>query len=276
MGTGKNIEHKRLEVIFMSEEKVRKYLSAKINVKHLRKVFDAVHHFSEEIKLNVTPEGINIKQVDESHVVMVNIMMKKELFEEYKASDFELGICVEKLLNLFKLAKGDEIAELYMDDKKDDTCIYIRFGRIDRRIGCIDLEHMKDPKIPNIHTSAHFKLIKQDIDVYLKASRQIVDFFKVKVTKNILELSSEYDADRVRARFEDNGKNDEKNLEIKAEEDTMAMYTTDYVLDSIKPAAEATLLAISYGTDKPIKIDYEMDEGNLLFNYMVAPRIENE
>lgn len=258
----------------MTEKNSRMYLCAEIKAKTLKTVIDAVKLFHYEMKLHVSPDKITTKQVDQAHVGMINVEMKKNLFESYKASEFEMGVDLDKLEALLKLAKSDDMVKLEVDDKVD-SCLHVSFDIIKRRIGCIDTSGMPDPKLPNIKTVVSAKLKKHDLELSLKAASQLTDYFKILATRNILQISTEDDVDKVDIKLE-NG-NSGKLLEMsKINEAVQSMYTTDFIRNCIKTAGGDVPVSIGFSKDKPIKLDYEMEEGKLTFNYMVAPRIESE
>jgi len=251
----------------------RKFLCAEINAKPLRTVVDAIMIMNDEAKFHISPEGIKSKQVDEAHVGLVNVEMKKKLFDSYKASDFELGIDLNKLDNVLKLARSDDVVKLDMDDKKS-KCLWISFGFLKRRIGCLDTAGMPDPKTPNVATNIKATLKKCDFELSLKATAQIADYFKMIAQQDFLNIETEGDTDKVDLKLENGNGGPLVNLSV--DKKTEAMYTTDYVRNCIKPATGDMDLNISFGQDKPIKIEYNMEDKKILFEYMVAPRIESE
>jgi len=256
------------------ETKKNMYLEAKINVKDLRKILDAVCYFSEETNINVSQGKMNIKQVDQGHVCMINLDVKKELFEEYNASDFTVNMDIGKLNNLIKIARGGEMVTLKIDSK-DGNFILVKFGVLERRLGFICNGDEKQTKVPDVFTTAKIGIRKRELEEFFKASMQIADHFKIIVDKETAELLTIDDDDKLSAKFTKGEKN-EYLFGMTAEKKTTSMYSTDYAINCIRAAKDDTPLNVSFGEDKPVNIEYELNEGSMKFRYLIAPRIEEE
>jgi len=248
-------------------------LDAKIKSRWLRTVVDAVFALNAEAKFHVKPDGIDVKQVDDSHVALISINMKSKVFEEYKANSFEIGMDLKKLDALLKLSNAEDIVELRLDGSKEH-CLWILFENIKRRIGCIDTAGMSDPNIPNTKMDATAKLHADKFQKSLKAAETVTDYMKITAHNNILNIHSEEDVDFIDIKF-NNGDGGEL-IDINAPKEQKAMYTIDFIKNIIKPASNDTEMELAFSTDKPITVKYSLAENNIDFNCMVAPRIESE
>src|SRR3989338_4247773 len=99
---------------------------AKLKASVLKSLIDAAAPPVDEIKLHVTPEGMSIKTVDPAHVAMVDISLGSKAFQEYKATDLELGIDLDKLKELLALGSGDDAIGL--EFKEDQNRLVVTVG----------------------------------------------------------------------------------------------------------------------------------------------------
>ena len=77
---------------------------AKIKADKFREVVDVISALVDEAKFNIKSDGISLRAVDPAHVAMLDMVLQKKAFEEYKAKECELGIDIDKLKDVLKLA----------------------------------------------------------------------------------------------------------------------------------------------------------------------------
>ena len=63
-------------------------------------------------------------------------------------------------------------------------------------------------------------------------------------------------------------------LEHTVNTEAKAMFPLEYLNDLLKSADASSIVEINLGTDKPLKLQYEV--GNSTLTYYLAPRIETE
>ena len=86
--------------------------AVKVKSEIIKDIIDVTSPLVNEAKFNVTPKGISLKAVDPAHVAMVQLDIKDTAFEEYNAKEMELGIDLDKLSGIMKLASaGDTVSD---------------------------------------------------------------------------------------------------------------------------------------------------------------------
>ena len=65
---------------------------AKLKSETLKGVVDVVSTLIDEAKFKIDANGISLKAVDPAHVAMIDLHLDKAAFEQYSASETELGI----------------------------------------------------------------------------------------------------------------------------------------------------------------------------------------
>jgi len=258
----------------MAEEKkeIKKVckLDAKIKARWLGSIINAISRLNDEAIFNIKPNGIYIKQMDNAHVSLMSIDMKVEAFEGYEANSFEMALNLKKIETVLKLTKADDVVYLKIDSAKEN-CLWISFGNIKRRIGCIDADGMGDYKVLDFKPDVSATIKAEGLHISFKATEQIADFLQITANKGNLNISSEFDIDRVDINFNEG---DNSLMNINAQKKTNAMYSTNFMKDLISPTASDTDVKLRFGENKPISIIYSIADDKINFSCMLAPRIE--
>jgi len=126
--------------------------SAKIKSEIIKGIIDVTSPLVNEAKFNITAKGISIRAVDPAHVAMVDLELKITAFEEYKSDGMELGIDLNKLNSVMKLATAGDSVSLEYDEESNR--LIIKIGNLVRRMGLIDTAGMPDSKVPHLDLPA--------------------------------------------------------------------------------------------------------------------------
>ena len=91
--------------------------NVKVKSDIIKGIIDVTSPLVNEAKFNITSKGISLKAVDPAHVAMVELDIKSTAFEEYKSDDMELGIDLDKLSGIMRLADSGDTVSLEYDEK---------------------------------------------------------------------------------------------------------------------------------------------------------------
>ena len=160
--------------------------SAKVKSEVLKGIIDVTSPLVNEVKLNVTPKGISLRAVDPAHVAMVDLSVKDKAFEEFKATNMELGIDMDKLGSIMRLSNSGDMVALDYDE--DTNRLIVKIGNLVRRMGLIDTAGMPDPKMPNLNLPAKVILKASELSQGVRASEAVSDHLALTVNKDNFEL----------------------------------------------------------------------------------------
>jgi len=239
----------------------------------LRTIITAISSLKTEALIQVSPKGWKIEEVDNAHVCMCAITLNSKACEEYKADELELGIDLEKLDKLIKLASGDCPVNITYDNQKGN-CIWIQFENVRRRMGLIDSAGMPKPKIPKLEVKAVAVLPAGQLMKSFKTCELISDHMRIVADKKDLTIGIEEDSDKTDMKWELGEGSPLSKLEVK--DKSKAMYSLDYMEDELKVTKSDTLVQMKFSTDSPMELDYSFNDGGLHILYLTAPRIESE
>jgi len=243
-------------------------LKAKIKENKIKVFFEIAELIAgADIKLKGRKNDFEASMVDPAMVVMAELKLNKKAFEEYSCDDMDLGIDLNKMMPILKLASSGQIIEFEYNDKQDKEHLIIRIENLTRKLRLIDPSDIKDTKFPALQLPGVIGIKTNELTKGVKAAAAISDHFKLTATKEYFELFAEGDTDEVSLKLP-------KDLltELKTDKTYSSMFGIDYFQSLIKYAPED--LKLSLGNDNPVKIEYSFAEESGIFTSMQAPRIE--
>jgi proliferating cell nuclear antigen len=242
---------------------------AKVKAEVLKTVLDAVQTLVDEAKIQCTAEGISLKAVDPAHVAMVELSLGKGAFEEFKADELEMGIDLDKLKDILKLAgSGDTIGLEY---KEDTHRLVFTIGHLTRRMSLVDTSSMTDPKVPNLNLPSKVTLAAGELQQGIKASEAVSDHIALVAEGDKFELQADGDTDQVNLTLDGDAL-----IKIEAAEQSRSLYSLDYLANMAKVVKAGDAITLNLGTDYPVKMEFDIADGHGHITYLLAPRIESE
>jgi proliferating cell nuclear antigen len=242
---------------------------AQIKADYLKQLLEIIRNLTNEVKFAITDKSLQIKAVDTAHVAMVDLTLKSEAFEEFKATDCELGIDLEKLNDVLKLAGAGDIIALEHDEDKNR--LITRVGKVTRRMSLLDASVLTDPKVPNLNLPVKIKIGAVELIQGIRASEPIADHISLIASPDGFELASQGDTDSVSLKLP-------KDMleELECSETVKSLFALDYFSKMIKAVGPQESVLMNIGTDYPVKLEFNFAEKNGSATYLLAPRIESE
>ncbi len=242
-------------------------MRVKMNVKDLKEITNLLLTLVSEAKFEFGAEGMSVKAVDPAHVAMIVLDISKDAFLEYEVEEEQLGVDLDKIKDILKLASSGELVEI----SKDGNKLTFMIGNLTRSMPLIDTSALSVPRVPNLVLPAKVVLPISEFEYGIKAAESISDNITFKVTPSEFEMYTEGDEDSARLSIP-------KDMlkEISCEEPVKSMYPVDYLLKLVKAMDSADYLTIYLGTDYPVKMEFDVAAGKGKGYYLLAPRIEGE
>jgi len=243
--------------------------NAKVKSEVLKGIIDVASPLVNEVKLNITTKGLSLRAVDPAHVAMVDLNVNNKAFEEYKATEMELGIDMDKLGGIMRLSNAGDMVTLNYDE--DTNRLIVKIGNLVRKMGLIDTAGMPDPKMPNLNLPGKVILKASELNQGVRASEAVSDHLALTVNKDNFELFAEGDTDTVNLKLP-------KDLlvELNTNSKCKSLFSIDYFSNMIKPVRGEDPITIMIGNDNPIRVEFDIAENKGHVTYLLAPRIESE
>ena len=243
-------------------------LRAKVQAEALKSIIDTTSILVDETKFRISPDGIYLTAVDPAHVGMIDLKLKKEAFEEYEAENIELGIDLDKIKSIMNLTSPKDIVSLTYG--KGDKRLTVRINNLTRRISLLDTSGMTDSKIPSLELPAKIVVNTNELAKGIKASEAISDHIIISADTENFELVAEGDTDIVNLTLPK-----ESLTLLECKEKVKSLFSLDYFSDMVKVIKSEEVM-LYLGTDYPIKLEFDIAEGNGKTTYLLAPRIESD
>lgn len=225
----------------------------------------------DEAKFNIGPDGIRVRAVDPANVAMDDGVLSAGAFESYDASEGILGLNLERLEEVLKLANRGDLVELSFNTNTFKLVIHI--DGIEFTIACIDPDSIRmEPEIPDMDLPASFTVDEAQISRGVKAANMVSDHIQLRCdeTEQAVFIEAEGDTDDVCLEL-----TEEEYIAITAV-DAEALFSLDYVKDISRTFPKGAEISITFGTDFPMMIEYEFADGECEILSMIAPRIRSD
>jgi|GEM_PF-38752 DNA polymerase sliding clamp subunit (PCNA homolog) len=225
----------------------------------------------DEAKFNIGPDGIRVRAVDPANVAMDDGVLSAGAFESYDASEGILGLNLERLEEVLKLANRGDLVELSFNTNTFKLVIHI--DGIEFTIACIDPDSIRmEPEIPDMDLPASFTVDEAQISRGVKAADMVSDHIQLRCdeTEQAVFIEAEGDTDDVCLEL-----TEEEYIAITAV-DAEALFSLDYVKDISRKFPKGAEISITFGTDFPMMIEYEFADGECEILSMIAPRIRSD
>lgn len=229
----------------------------------------AMSKIIEEGVLKFTEEGVFLRAMDPSHIVMIDLHMPKTIFEEYGISGIEkIGINLNEMVKVFKRATKNDKLILEFNGGK----IKIIFSGSSERAFILPLLSLAEEEIPEPKiefkvlariASTTFRDILKDIEPVGEAIKFIAEEDLLK----IIGKGSKGEAEIVLSR--ESG----ALIDLEVKEKSESTYSVEYFKNIASVSQAAETVALRFSTNIPCRLDFELaGEGRLSF--YIAPRIE--
>jgi proliferating cell nuclear antigen len=242
---------------------------AKVKSEVLKTMLDAVSTLVDEARIHLTPEGLSLKAVDPAHVAMVDLSLGKKAFSEFKATEMELGVDLDKLKDILKLAGPADVLDI--EYKEDSHRLVFKVGHITRRMALVDTANMGDPKVPNLNLPNQVTVRAQELQQGIKASEAVSDHIALVAHGKVFELIADGDTDQVHLKLEG-----DELVKIQAPDKSRSLFSLDYFSNMGKVVRPNDAITLHLGSDYPVKIEFDIADGAGHIIYLLAPRIESE
>ncbi len=257
------------ETVSYDEPSAQKQFSVEIKSDTLKGLVTIISALVDEVKFSITPDGMTLKAVDAAHVAMMEMSVDKGAFESFYAEDCEIGLDLDKVKSVLKLASGVDLVRMEQDPATGR--LVFKIGNITREMAILDPTSFGDPKVPDLHLKASVGISVDELKRGISAADTISDHVTMRAGPERFEMSCEGDTDSVNLAVEK-----ASLVELNADTDVCSMFPLDYFSNIIKAVPNGTVINMELDNDYPMKILFGIADKHVSVNYLLAPRIESE
>lgn len=235
----------------------------------LKAITKAMVALVSEARFHFLENGLHSRAVDPANVAMVIVDVPTDSFEVYKVDeDTTIGVDVNRIYDISKSIKSGELVELKVEDESD---LKIKFGSVEYSVALIDPSAIrKEPKVPQLELPAKIVLNAGEFKKAISAADKISDHVVFRTTEDGFYIEAEGDVDKITFFM-----SDAELIEFNKQE-ARSMFSVEYLKEFIKVAGSGDLLTIYLGINYPVRLQFDVANGKVKVEYVLAPRIEAE
>lgn len=242
---------------------------ATIDADILKSSIETLSVLVDEARFRISNQGLTVRAVDPANVAMISFELSSTAFDEFSAEDCEIGMDLNKIIDIFSVAEKNEKVILELDEMSQKLSIQI--GVFFYTLSLLDPSNIRaEPRIPQLELPAEVILNGKELQKAIKAAEKISDHVSLGVDEELFYMEAEGDTDKVRLEMPR-----EQLIDI-TPGDARSLFSLDYLSDIVKPASKSNEVILELGKDYPIKINFNIANGSGKITYLLAPRIESD
>ncbi|MFB6297971.1 MAG: DNA polymerase sliding clamp [Salinirussus sp.] len=244
--------------------------NAIVSADTLQATLDSVGVLVEECKIHLGEGGVEIRAVDPANVGMVDLELDAAAFESYEADGGLIGVNLARLQDIAGMANADQLIHLELDE--ETRKLHISIDGLEYTLALIDPESIREePDLPDLDLPATVVIEGRDIDRAVTAADMVSDHIELGVdeTRELFYVDAAGDTDDV-------------HLELNAEDlidltagSASSLFSLDYLDDMNRAIPKDAEVTARLGEEFPVKLHFDIAEGQGRVTYMLAPRIQS-
>lgn len=234
-------------------------------------MLEPVDALVDECKIHLNEDGVVTRAVDPANVGMVDFELEESAFESYDADGGVIGVNLTRLGDIAGMADNDDNVHLELDE--DTRKLHIKFDGLSYTLALIDPDSIRqEPDIPELDLSAIVHLESSQFDRAMTAADMVSDHVSLRVDEpeDVFLVEAEGDTDDVSFELDR-----EDLLDLQAA-DAHSLFSLDYLKDMNKAVPSDAELELNLGEEFPLKLFYDIADGDGHVVFMLAPRIQSE
>ncbi|PSP78409.1 DNA polymerase sliding clamp [Halobacteriales archaeon QS_1_68_20] len=242
-----------------------------VNAETLGAALDAVGVLVDECKVHLEEEGLRIRAVDPANVGMVDMELDASAFESYEADGELVGVNLARLEDIASMADSGQLVQMELDE--ETRKLHIQIDGLEYTLALIDPDSIREePDIPDLDLPAEIVLEGRNIDRAVTAADMVSDHIALGVdeTDELFYVDAEGDTDDVHFEL---GQEDLISL---TPGPAHSLFSLDYLKDMNKAIPKDTEVTVELGEEFPVKMHFEIAEGQGHVTFMLAPRIQSQ
>lgn len=246
-------------------------MKAKVtDAKSFEDMLKTLGEFVPEVVLDFTKDGLKVKGVDASKVVLIDIYLPSGYFDEYEVENEEkVGINLEDITELLRSITKEDSMTL---STENGTLIITLDGEYTRTFKTPTIQ-VEEAEIPNLDLEFPFRakmITPTFVDIISSFEDLGADVVKLKSeggSKLYLTASSDLGDSTIELSLDNGGL-----LEAEGS-DAESTYGLEYLANTTRLRRVSGSLEVRFGTQLPLKLRYEMPQGGYN-DFYIAPRAE--
>lgn len=215
-----------------------------------KKALEAISGMIQETNVRFKQDGIYIKAVDKTQILLLDFSFKKTAFENYVVDPSLVGINIHELYNIVSRAFDSDKLKL---DLKENSLEINLLGQIDRKfnISYIDISE-NDISLPDIKYDSEIVLKAYILKEILKDVSLIGSTVTFKIKDNKFIVESQGDKGKIETNL--------PKTKIKSKNNVAVKFSLSYLRNITKSIDGDTDILLKLADDSPLYLEYSLDD----------------
>jgi len=244
---------------------------ASIPTSDIRTILDSVNVLVDECKLHIEADGIGIRAIDPANVGMVDLSVDNAAFDSYETTGITIGVRLKNLTELFSVATAGDQFHLHLDEETNKLIVEV--SGVTRSIALVDPDSVRqEPDLPDLDLSSTLFIEANQLNRGIKAADMVSDQIALGINpdEDVFYVEADGDTDDVSYEIP------EDDLIDLSSGDAHSLFDLNYVKNIQKATGSDDELKLELGDDFPIKVHYDIIDGDGDVTHMIAPRIQSD
>ena len=237
----------------------------------IKTVLKTLRAIVDEARIHIDEDGISMRAVDPANVAMDDLELTAAGFEFYDATPGVIGVDLDRFADAVGMANKDDLVQLSFDQQTRKLVIHV--DDVEFTMACLNPKTIRaEPEIPDLDHPAEIIISRDALDRGVKAADMVSDHIKFAMDDAPEQFSIEAEGDT-----------DDVSLEIDSEDlddvtaaDVEALFSLDYLKDIVRTIPKGTAVRMTFGTDLPVIMAYDIADCDGKVSRMLSPRIRTD
>jgi proliferating cell nuclear antigen len=229
------------------------------NTKLFKDALESISSIIQETNVRFKQDGIYIKAVDKTQILLLDFYFDKSYFENYLVEPSLVGINIHELYNIISRSFDSDKLKLEL---KDNSLEINLLGQIERKfnISYIDISE-NEISIPEIEYDAEISLKAYLLKEIFKDISLIGTTVTFKIKNNKFIIESQGDKGRIETII--------SKVKIKSKKNIMVKFSLSYLKNITKSIDNETDVLIKLSEDSPLYLEYYL-ENKVKINFYLS------
>jgi proliferating cell nuclear antigen len=219
-----------------------------------------------EVRIKVTQSGMNIIAIDPANVAMTVFTLPSSSFSEIDVEGEEvLGVSLDNLKAVLRRIKPGSSLVITKQDNELKLTIHDKIKK-EFTLALIEVEG-EEKEVPSLEFSAKIEMNARDFAEAIEDSCVVADRCSFISSADSFTMHAKGSLHSFKSEFS----SDELSIQS---EDAHSRYSLEYLQKMIKATKITEKMTINFGTDYPLRLDFETPFIQLRF--ILAPRVETD
>lgn len=246
----------------------------------LKKILDAIKELVSDANFECSSTGITLQAMDTSHVSLVHLVLRDEVFSEYRCDrSMTLGINMNSMSKILRCASNEDSLTIKANDNADTVTFVFestdkdRYSEFELKLINIEADQLG---IPETEYQAQVKMPSTEFQRICKDLSLIGDTVTISATKEGVKFSVSGDVGTGGITVRQNSSADDDNATvIDLKEPVTLTFALKYLTQFTKTSGLSTQVILSLNKDHPLLVSYKIhDQGHV--RYYLAPKISDD